>query len=300
MSALLPAIVPVALIILVGFIAGKTLQLERQTLSQLTLYVLVPALIASSLYQTTLSTESAAGLVAGFIILCVLLYLLVWGLGRILKFPPEIQKSLIATTLFANVGNMGLPVNNFAYGEAGLERAVIYLIASAIVISSVGPALFKGGGIIEGVRFTLRLPLLWAMLGGLCLRLLSVELPLRLDEGIQRLGEASIPVALVILGLQLADTRFGIGIYEVFASALRLLIAPLIAYGVGQALQLEALDLQVLVLQSAMPAAVNAVVLVTEFGGDAARVARTVVISTLMSFVTLPLVLWVSTHAMSP
>ena len=68
----------------------------------------------------------------------------------------------------------------------------------------------------------------------------------------------------------------------------------------GQALQLEALDLQVLVLQSAMPAAVNAVVLVTEFGGDAARVARTVVISTLMSFVTLPLVLWVSTHAISP
>ena len=76
---------------------------------------------------------------------------------------------------------------------------------------------------------------------------------------------------------------------------MRLLVAPLIAYLVGRTLGLEALDLQVLVVQSAMPTAVNTFILVTEFGGDAAWVARTIVISTLMSFVTLPLVLWVST-----
>ncbi|NES00827.1 MAG: AEC family transporter, partial [Symploca sp. SIO1B1] len=58
---------------------------------------------------------------------------------------------------------------------------------------------------------------------------------------------------------------------------------------------LEGLDLQVLVLQAAMPTAVNTIVLVT-FGGDAPRVARTVVVSTLMSFVTLPLVLWILVH----
>lgn len=76
---------------------------------------------------------------------------------------------------------------------------------------------------------------------------------------------------------------------------MRLLVAPLIAYLVGRTLSLEGLDLQVLVLQSAMPTAVNTFVLVTEFGGDAAWVARTVMISTLMSFVTLPLVLWAFT-----
>ena len=76
---------------------------------------------------------------------------------------------------------------------------------------------------------------------------------------------------------------------------MRLLISPLIAYAVGQGLRLPELDLQVLVLQSAMPTAVNSVVLVTEFGGDAPRVARTVVVSTLMGFLTLPLVLWAVT-----
>lgn len=292
MTVLLPAIVPIGLIILIGFIAGKTLKLESQTLSGLAIYILTPALITDSLYRTTLSTQSASGLVAGLAITSLLLYLVVWGLSKILKLTPLIQKSLLASTLFPNTGNLGLPLNTFALGSAGLERAVVYLIASSILINGVGPALITGGGIGLGVRLALKLPLFWAILAGLILRLLSVELPLGLDSGIQQLGMAAIPVALIILGIQLANTRFSIGIYEGCAATIRLLLAPLIAYTVGQVLRLPELDLQVLVLQSAMPTAVNSVVLVTEFGGDAPRVARTVVVSTLMSFVTLPLVLW--------
>lgn len=292
MTVLLPAIVPIGLIILIGFIAGKTLTLESQTLSQLAIYILSPALITNSLYRITLSAQSTAGLVAGFAITSLLLYLMVWGLGKILKLTPLIQKSLIASTLFPNTGNLGLPLTTFALGAAGLERAVVYLIASSILISGIGPALIAGGGIGSGVRLALKLPLFWAILAGLILRLSSVELPFRLAEGIQQLGMAAIPVALIILGTQLASTRFSVGIFETCAALMRLLLAPLIAYTVGQFLRLEELDLQVLVLQSAMPTAVNSVVLVTEFGGDAPRVARTVVVSTLIGFVTLPLVLW--------
>ena len=295
MSVLLPAIVPIGLIILIGFIAGKTLTLESQTLSGLTIYILSPALIIDSLYRTTLSAQSTVGLVTGFAITSLLLYLLVWGLGKILNLTPLIQKSLIASTLFPNTGNLGLPLTSFVLGAAGLERAVIYLIASSILISGVGPALITGGGIGPGVRYSLKLPLFWAILAGLTLRLLSVKLPFGLDSGIQQLGMAAIPIALIILGTQLASTRFSVGIYEACAALIRLLLAPLIAYTIGQALQLSGLDLQVLVLQSAMPTAVTSVVLVTEFGGDAPRVARTIVFSTLMGFVTLPLVLWAVT-----
>jgi hypothetical protein len=61
-------------------------------------------------------------------------------------------------------------------------------------------------------------------------------------------------------------------------------------------LQLTGLDLKVLVLQTAMPAAVNTVLMVGEFGGEADRAARTVVVSTLLSFVSLPLILWILTQ----
>ncbi|NEP58041.1 MAG: AEC family transporter [Symploca sp. SIO2G7] len=292
MTALLPAITPVVLIILIGFLSYRTLSLDSRTLSQLTIYILSPALVADSLYRTTLSLKTSAGLVTSVIITSLVLYLLAWGLGKICKLPELSQKSLIASTLFPNNGNLGLPVNAFVFNEPGLERAIVYMITAGLLMFSIGPALLKGGGITEGMRLTFKLPLLWAMLGGLSLRLLSVELPLRLDEGIQQLGAAAIPVALIILGIQLASTPFKVGIYEICAASLRLLGGPLIAYIVGQLLQLEGLDLQVLVLQSAMPTAVNTIILVT-FGGDAPRVARTVVVSTLMSFVTLPLVLWI-------
>ena len=296
MTVLLPAIVPVSLIILVGFVAGRMLELEHQTLSKVTLYVLVPALIVSSLYHSTIAAESAIALVAGMVITTTLLYLTVLLVCKIWQLPANLRKSLVGTTLVGNVGNLGLPIIAFAFGESGLERAVIVLITASMLMAGVGPALLKEEGIQTGVTLTLKLPLVWAMLGGILLRSPAVQLPLSLIQGIEMLGNAAIPVALVTLGIQLAQTRLAIGRYELFASGLRLLYAPLLAYSVGSALKLQGLDLQVLVMQSAMPAAVNSLIWASEFGGDPARVARTIVVSTLMSVVTLPTVLWLASY----
>lgn len=294
MTALLPAIVPVSFIILIGFLAGRKLSLDPQTLSQLGVYILAPALVADGLYRTTLSVQSSFGLLLAFTIISLLLYAIAWGISHLFHLSPALQKSLMATTLFPNNGNLGLPLIDFALGSAGLERAIVYMIGSSILMFGVAPALLQGHSLDYGMRLTLKLPLIWAMLGGLSLRWLGIKLPLQLDEGIAQLGRAAIPVALLLLGMQLASTRFQVGKYELFATAIRLLLAPLIAYGVGVALHLQGLDLQVLILQTAMPVAVNTVVLVTEFGGDASRVARTIVISTLLGFLTLPAILWAS------
>jgi predicted permease len=294
MTALLPAIVPVGLLIAIGFLAGRKLSLDPQTLSQLGIYILAPALVADGLYKTTLSLASSMGLLVGFTLISLLLYAIAWAIGLYFDLSPSLRKSLMATTLLPNNGNMGLPFVDFALGAAGLERAIVYMIGSSVLLFGIAPALLTGNGFVYGLRLTLKLPLIWAMLGSLSLRWLGIQLPLGLDEGIEQLGRAAIPIALLLLGMQLASTRFSIKKYELFATAIRLLLAPLIAYGVGRALHLQELDLQVLILQSAMPAAVNTVVLVTEFGGDASRVARTIVISTLLGFLTLPAILWAS------
>jgi malate permease and related proteins len=294
MSALLPAILPVSLIIFIGFIAGRSLSLDPITLSQLGVYILAPALVADGLYRMTLSVESAVGLLMGFTIISLLLYAIAWGFASVFRFSPELKKSLIATTLLPNNGNLGLPLIDFALGSAGLERAIVYMLGSSILMFGIAPALLRGHGIGFGMSMTLKLPLIWAMLAGLGLRWLGIKLPFQIDESIRQLGQAAIPIALVVLGIQLASTHFKVGRYELFATAIRLLLAPLVAYGIGRALNLQGLDLQVLILQSAMPAAVNTVILVTEFGGDASRVARTIVVSTLFSFLTLSATLWVS------
>jgi malate permease and related proteins len=294
MSHLVSVVLPIALIIAIGCFAGRFLRLESQTLSQLTLYILSPALIIDSLYRTTLSLKSTVALVFAYFIASLILYVVVWSIGKIGNLSVNFQKSLMATTLFSNNGNLGLPFVAFSLGSAGLERAIIYMIASSILMFGFGPALLRGGGFDYGLRLTLKLPLLWSIAAGLALRTLPFKIPFQLDTSIQQLGQAAIPLALIMLGIELADTRFRLGKKEALAAFIRLAIAPLIAYLVGRSLNLSTLDLQVLVIQSAMPTAVSTLVLVTEFGGDVAWVARTIVVSTIISFMTLPLVFWMS------
>jgi predicted permease len=142
------------------------------------------------------------------------------------------------------------------------------------------------------VQFTLKLPLIWAMVFGLLLRLFGRELPFKLDRGLYLIAQAAVPIALLLLGMQIAHSSWQFSPYEFGASFMRLVVGSLVAFFSGKILGLTGLDLQVLVLQSSMPAAVNSFLMVTEFGGDAPRTARVVVASTLLGFVTLPVVLW--------
>ncbi|MGC9505724.1 AEC family transporter [Baaleninema sp.] len=293
MTAILSAVLPVACIVAIGFFVEKTLHLDRASLSRLTLFVFSPALVADAIYRMPLTAENAAGLFLGFTLVYLLLCLLSWGLGRLLKFPPVVQKSVVATTSFPNTGNMGLSVTFFAFGEAGLDRAVVVLIICSILVFSTGPAILKGGGFANAIRFTLKLPLIWAMLSGFLLRLLPFDLPFKLDEGLHVLAQGTIPMALLLLGMEVASAKVQLTLYEGAASLLRLLGGAMVAYIVATALGLTGLDWQVLILQSSMPAAVSSFLMVNEFGGDGVRTARVVMVSTLMAFVTLPLVLWV-------
>ncbi|PSN19335.1 transporter, partial [filamentous cyanobacterium CCP5] len=264
------------------------------TLARLNIYVLLPALVLSGIYDTTLNLSSALGIVAGFLINTALLFALAVGCARVLKFSVERRKSLIATTVFANVGNLGLPFVLFTLGEAGFERAIVYLVASALAIASVFPIVLKGEGLRSGLAFTLKLPVLWATLAGLIMQWIAWYPPQSLSRGIELLSDAAIPIALLTLGIQLAQTRLAFGWHELFGSGLRLIASPLLAYGVGSGLGLTGLDLQVLVVQAAMPVAVNSLIWVMELGGNREQVAKTIVLSTVMSMVTLPLILWLS------
>ncbi len=292
MQALLNTVLPVALVVLAGYLLGKRVPMDLTTLSRLTLYLLVPALIFDAMYRAEYSREGLLGLTLGFALTYGLLYLFIALAGRLLRLSPEAAKGLLVCALFPNSGNMGLSLVYFALGEEGLRRAVVYFILSSAVMFGLGPAFIRGGGLREGLLFTLRLPLFYALFLGLLLKAIGIALPFRLDEGVRLMGQAAIPVLLLTLGMQMAKTRFQVGAFEGVASGLRLLLAPLLAYGVGALLGLPRLEHQVLVLQSATPVAVNAFLMTQEFGGDAVRVARSVVVSTFLAFLTVPLVLY--------
>ena len=292
MAILISAVLPIALVALVGFGVGRAFRLDLPTLSKVSIYAFLPALVLTSLAETTLNLEIAAAIVTAFLINTALLFGIAQVVGRGLKLSPNEQKSLIATTVFANVGNMGLPFVLFALGEAGLERAVVYLVGSSLLIATVFPILLKGEGIRAGVMVTLRLPVFWAAMMGLGLQAANGSFPVPLERGLSLLAEGAIPLALLVLGIQLSQTPLVFGRYELLGAGLRLLLSPALAYSVARIVGLTGLDLQVVVLQAAMPVAVNSLIWVTELGGDPVRVARTIVLSTFLSLASLPIVLW--------
>ena len=296
MGILVSAILPIALVALVGVWVGRMFKLERQTLARLSIYALVPALVLHSLAKTTLELGNAIAILTAFIIHTSFLYLIAVTLGKVLKFSSDEKKSLIATTIFANVGNMGLPFVLFSLGEAGLERAIVYLVGSSLMTASVFPIVLKGEGVLKGLRYTACLPVLWAAIAGLVLQGSGTILPIPIERGVTLLSEGAIPVALLMLGIQLSETPFIFGRYELLGAGLRLIVSPLLAFNIANLVGLAGIDRQVVVLQAAMPVAVNSLIWVTELGGDTVRVARTIVISTLLSLGTLPIVLWLSSR----
>jgi predicted permease len=292
LSALFNVIVPAALVVLAGYALGRKMTIDLPTLTKLTLYLLAPALTADSMYRTTLPAGEGVRIFAAFGMCSLALYIVVRVLTAVMKTEAPVRKSLIATTLFPNSGNLGLSLTLLALGEAGLERAIITYVASALLVFGIGPGLVSGGGFKKGLETTLRLPLIWALAVGLGFRAFNLTLPGGVADGLHLMGQAAVPVLLITLGLQIARTRFTPKPDDFLASALRLGVGPIAAYGAGRALGLEHLALQVFVLQCATPTAVNAFLVTAEFGGDAPRAARAVVLSSLIAFASLPLVMW--------
>ena len=294
MGVVFSATVPVFLLAALGFFAQRVLRPDVPGYIRLVLYFFVPFLVFHQVAGAGGGRMDLVRFAAAFALGYLFLYLGAQLLGRLLGLPRPAARTLLAAAIFPNSGNMGLSVALFALGEAGLERAVVYFLLATVVLFGLGPALFRGGGLAEGLLLTLRLPFVWALGLGVAFAWGGVGLPLFLERPVAMLAQAAIPMLLLGLGMQIAGTPFRFGGFELLASALRLVGGPLAAALAGRLLGLFGTDYAVLVLISGMPVAVNAYMLAAEFGGDAGLAARTVAVSTLASFLSIPAVLlWV-------
>jgi malate permease and related proteins len=290
----LDAVIPTFILIaLGGWIDKRFKGLSIETLSRLSIHLLVPALVFAALSETDLSLSSAALLTFAY-----LLYLLVLGLVSLIGvrgLQKDEARAVIVSTLFGNTGNMGLPITLFAYGQEGLERAVVLLVVSLASMFIAGPFMLAGGNVNLRQRAieTFKLPPVWATFAGTALNLLNISLPISLTRALDLLGDAAIPLMLVALGMQMARSwTWQVGQTAMRTTVLRLLVGPFIAYGIARLLGLSQLDTNVLLLSAALPVAVTMFVIAVEVKGDAAGVARSVVATTIWSLLAIMLTLF--------
>ncbi|WP_435064067.1 AEC family transporter [Halobaculum sp. EA56] len=269
------AVLPIVAVSAVGFVLGRTSDLDAGPLNTVTVYVLAPALVLHSLATATFSGATIAKMTVAVTAYIVGMVVVAEGVGRLFGESEPRLSALVLAATFPNCGNYGIPLSDFAFPAGGRAAAVLYLAIQSVLVYTVGVYVASragGGGGLRGVRRVLRIPLVWAVPVALGARALGLVPPVdgTAMRTLQLVGDSSIPVMLLILGIQLSRTDYGTALSQAATpSVLKMVVAPAVAVAVALAVSFQdATVARVFVLESAMPAAVTPMILVGEFADD--------------------------------
>ncbi len=256
--------------------------------TRLVMNIGAPCLIVSSFSKAGIDIGKMAQLSAATVL--ILLITLLAG-GLLIRMMKLDIRTFLPSLLFPNIGNMGLPLCLFAFGDEGLVLALTVFLVIFTLQMSLGILLVAGRGNLRGLP---RQPVLWATAIAVLLVSTGYSLPEWLDNTTRILGGATIPLMLITLGVSLAQLKVAEWKHSLLFSLVRVLGGFGLALLVAALLGLEGVDRGVLILQSSMPVAVFNYLLALRYQTQPGEVAGMVVLSTLLAFVLLPFIVGLS------
>ncbi len=280
-------IAPVFLCAFVGFgWAKKGLPFETAFITRLVTTIGFPCLIFTALIKApitaeTLGTMGLASLlsVAAFTAIAL----------PVLKLAGLSQRTYLSSMIFANTGNMGLPLCLLAFGKEGLALAIAYFAVNSILVFVLGPALAAG---TANPKEILKIPLVWAVLAALAVKFSGIDVFDWLFKTLDLLGGFAIPLMLITLGVSLAGLKIASLNRAVWLSVFRLVLGFGVGWGLAEVFGFEGAARGVLIIECALPAAVFNFLFAQAHDNRPDEVASIVLVSTTLSFMTLPALLW--------
>ena len=249
----------------------------RQTLSNLLVYLVVPAMIIHS-YMMEFSEE----------------ILQKDRRAPIFRF----------ACVFSNAAYMGFPLISALFGSEGLLYASAYVTVFNILLWTMGYGMVSGSSSPkEVVKSLLRTPVLYAMVAGLAIYLLQIPVPALIAQPLELLSNMNTPLSMLITGILIAtgDLKQIVCDRHIWKlAAVRMLLIPAVCLAAFAVLGLLrfGMSAQVVLLLECCPAAAITSVFAVQFGHDEQFAAGCVVLTTLLSIVTLPLCALVLTALM--
>jgi hypothetical protein len=221
------------------------------------------------------------------------------ALCRAFKLPKALAGALVIVTVFGNTTFFGYPVLQGFYGSRGLTLAIFFdLLGASLATNTVAVVLASAAGgdgsidVRQIARKLLLFPPIWGLGLGLALR--GVALPSLLAEILTRIGNLTTPLIMLSIGLSLQLSAWRQDLkWVAVATVGKLLVVPLAVFLILSAIGLPSELLQVSVLQAAMPTMFFSLTLALLFGLRLHLVVNAIMVSTLLSFATLPLWRWI-------
>ncbi|MGE7835468.1 AEC family transporter [Viridibacillus arvi] len=291
-------ILPVLIVFSIGFIGQKCIGFDIKSISTAALYLMSPFLAFRTFYTTPL-TKDYLYIAIFAITLTVVLFLCTWAISTLLKASRSEFSAMILGAVFMNSGNYGAPVVLFALGAAGFDIAVIIMVLQSLLMNSLGIFFASIGGsqkatIQQSIQKVLRMPLIYAALAGITLEFYHITIPKTVMDGVSLVAEASIPTVMLVLGMQLAAISAKKVDYRLVSvvSIIRIILSPILAAVILSFMPLSSLIKTVLIIQSAMPAAANTTMIALQFDTEPDLVSFTTFVTTIISIVSIPVVLY--------
>lgn len=293
-NILLPLFIPVGL----AFVIQKKMKLDIKSLVKVHIFVFLPSLMFKNIYFNTLSGELIFQVITFTVTLFLVLILTSTLAARLFSLERSKEKAFVNGCSLMNQGNYGIPLITLLFAGTNSEYAIsiqmTVLLTMSILINTIGlyntsSGSYKG---IDAIKNVFKMPLIYVILIGFILKSFSIELWPPITSTVLILAQAVVPLALFILGAQLAETEIKITNPFVYvANVFRLIISPIIAFGLIKLFGINGILAQVLIIGAAFPTAINSVILSIQFKGDHHYASQTVFTSTLLSSLTVTVII---------
>ncbi|WP_028345628.1 AEC family transporter [Bradyrhizobium murdochi] len=301
MAVVISALLPVFLLIVLGFILKRSLmRLDTQWhgLERLTYYVLFPTLLIQTLVKADLSSVPVAG-VGGALMLSALVMSLLCLALRPLFSRWNIDGPAF-TSIFQGATRwqtfVALAISSNLFGHTGLALASVAMVAIIPLVNVFSVSVLAHYATPEKqslraiVMTVLTNPLIWACAIGLAVNVTHLPLPQVWHDVAEALGRSSLGIGLLVTGagLQLAG-MFRPSLAASIAVFLKLILMPVLGVALALWFGISGSSLVIVAVCSAVPTSSSAYVLARQMGGDAPLLAQIITLQTILAAVTMPI-----------
>ena len=301
MAIVIAALLPVFLLIVLGFVLKRSLmRLETQWhgLERLTYYVLFPALLIQTLVKADLSSVPVAGVGGALLLSALVMSLLCLGvrplLSRFAVDGPAFTSIFQGATRWQTY--VALAVSGNLYGEIGLALASVAMVAIIPLVNVFSVAVLAHYASpekqsVRAIAMTVvRNPLIWACAIGLAINVTHVPLPRIWHEVADALGRSSLGIGLLVTGAGLhLEGMFRPSLAASVAVFLKLILMPVIAVALALLFGLTGSNLAIVTVCSAVPTSSSAYVMARQMNGDAPLLAQIITLQTILAAITMPI-----------
>ena len=319
MLSILAVTFPIFALVLCGYVAVRRELLPVNAIPGLSAYIVsfaLPALLFRMGISTPIGRLLDGPLILIYLSCAMLIVLATIVFCRNAGMGLKDAAFSALSSVYPNAGFMGIPLLLALFGESGVRVVLVSVLVDLFLVTSSCLAIVQtpekpaGSGVLRAIwhafagalRGALSNPLPWPIAAGIVIGASGLAIPGPVDKTIAMLGDTASPVALFAIGAILARTAVSAARpipardYVPFA-LVKLVAHPAFVYACGLivralGVELDAPSLAALTLVAALPPAINITMLAERFGADAERIARVVMVATVLSFLTITAAVW--------